>query len=155
MLKALILVGLDRYFWLYFPRNAIKLVIACILRECLLCISFYLRVCRHIWQFFIGNLQFLNSLLYWYTGTIQSLSSLDQVKQFILECGSDPEQVTNVSSSSLHNLPHRGPSIFSPDPPTLYNHFTATMVDVTTSGAWLLIISPSGSESSICIDSCF
>ena len=44
MLTALILVGLDGYFWLSFYRNAIKLGIACILGACLLCLSFLLEV---------------------------------------------------------------------------------------------------------------
>ena len=44
MLAALILVGLDGYFWLSFYRNAIKLGIACILGACLLCLLFILEV---------------------------------------------------------------------------------------------------------------
>ena len=103
----------------------------------------------------IGPLQFLNSSSYWSSGTIQSFFTLDQVKQFILASGYVPEQGTKELPSSLYNPPHRGESIFSPEPYNFYYHLIITMVDVSPSGAMLLIISPSGAESSIRIDSCF
>ena len=81
--------------------------------------------------------------------------SLDQMKQFILVSGSAPDQGTKELSSSLYNTPHMGESILSPDPSTFYDHLIITMVDVSLSGAWLLIISPSGAEYSIHIDSWF
>ena len=42
MLTELILVGLDGYLWISFPRNAIKLGRACILKSCILCIPLLL-----------------------------------------------------------------------------------------------------------------
>ena len=99
--------------------------------------------------------KFLNSSSYWSSGTIQSLFSLDQMKQFILASGSVPDQGTNESSSSLYNPPHRGESISSPDPYTLSEHLTNTIVDVSPSGARLLILPPSGAKLSVYIDSCF
>ena len=39
MLPSLILVGIDGYLWLSFPRSSIKLGRACILGACLLCLS--------------------------------------------------------------------------------------------------------------------
>ena len=116
---------------------------------------FSLRVCERNWPLFIGPLQLLKSSLYWFSGTIQSLSSLDQVKQFILASGSVPDQVAKESSSSLYNPPYRGEYILSPDPSNLSHHLTTAIVDVPTSGAWLLIIAPSGAASSIRIDSYF
>ena len=83
----------------------------------------------------------------------QSLYSLDQVKQFILASVSVTDQGTKESSSSLYNKPHRGAYILSPDPSTLSDHLTTTMVDVPPSGSCLLIIDPFGSEYYIRIDS--
>ena len=40
------------------------------------------------------------------------------------------------------------------DPSTLSDHLTTTIVYVPTYGAWLLVIAPSGAESSVCVDSC-
>ena len=71
----------------------------------------------------MGPLQFLNSSSYCTYGTNQSSFTLDQVKQFILESGSVPDQGTKESSSSLYNPPHRGKSISSPNPSTLSDHF--------------------------------
>ena len=42
-----------------------------------------------------------------------------------------------------------GAYILSPDPYIFYDHLITTMVDVTPSGDWLIIIDPSGAESSI------
>ena len=114
---------------------------------------FSLRVCERNWPFCIGPLQFLNSSLYWSPVIIQSLFSLDQLKPFILKYGSVPEQVTKESSSSLYNLLHRGEYILSPYPSSFSDHLITDVVDVPPSGAWFLIISPSGAESYICIDS--
>ena len=84
---------------------------------------------------------------------MQSLSYLDQVKQFILESGSVPDQGTKEASSYWYNPPHRGESIFSPDTSTFSDHLIITMVDIYPSGDMLPIIATSGSESSIRIDS--
>ena len=115
---------------------------------------FSLRVYEGNWLLYMGPLQFFNSSSYWSSGTIQSLFSLEKVKQFILAYGSITDQGTKESSSSLYNPPHRGEYILSPDPYTFSDHLTTTIVDVPPSGAWLLIISPSGAEYYICIDSC-
>ena len=116
---------------------------------------FSLRVCERNWPWCVGLLQFLNSSLYWSSGTIQSFSSLDQAKQLILASGSVPEKGTKGFPSSLYNPSHRGESILSLDPSTLSDHLTTTMVYSTPSGAWLLIIYPTGAKSSIRIDSWF
>ena len=116
---------------------------------------FSLRFCERNRPICIDPLQFLNSWSYWSSGTIQSLFTLDQVKQFILASVSFPDQGTRESSSSLYNPPHRGESILSPDPFTLSDYLTNTIVYISPSGAWLLIIAPSGAESSIRIGSCF
>ena len=116
---------------------------------------FSCRVCEWNWPVCIGPLQFLNSSLYWSSGTIQSLFSFYQMKEFILSSGSIPDQGTNESSSSLYNSSHRGEYILSPDPSNFSDHLITTVVDVTTSGDWLLIIAPYGDESSVRIDSCF
>ena len=116
---------------------------------------FSLRFCEQNWPLCIGPLQFLNYSSYWSSGTFQSLFSFDQVKQFILASGSVPDQGTKDLSSSLYNTPHRGESISSQDPSTLYDHLATTIADVSPSGAWLLILAPSGAESSVRIDSCF
>ena len=113
------------------------------------------RVCERNWSLCIVSLQFLNYSLYWSPGTIQWLSSLDQVKQFILAYRSVPGQGTKELSYSLYNFPHRGESIFSKDPSTFSDHLTTTMVDSPPSWAWLLIITPYGAKSSIRIDSWF
>ena len=42
----------------------------------------------------------------------------------------------------------------SPEPSTLSEHLTTTMVDIYPYGAWLLIIYPYGAKPSICVDSC-
>ena len=115
---------------------------------------FSLRVCERNLPLCIGPLQFLNSSSYWYSGTIQSLLSLDQVKQFILAYGSVPYHGTKESSSSLYNPPHRGKYISSPNPSTVYEHLTTNIVYVSPYGSWLLILAPSGDKSSVCIDSC-
>ena len=81
------------------------------------------------------------------------LSDAIKVNQFILESGSVPDQGTKESSSSLYNPLHRGEYILYPYPSTLSDHLTTTMVDVPPSGVWLPIISPSGAEYSIRIDS--
>ena len=78
---------------------------------------------------------------------------MDQFNQFILAYGSVPDQGTKELYSSLYNPPHRGESILSQDPSTLFDHLTTNMVYVTPSGSWLLIIAPYGAESSIRIDS--
>ena len=111
-----------------------------------------LRFCERNLILCIGPIQFLNSSLYWPSGTIQALSSLEQVNPFILASGSIPDQGNNEFSSSLYNPLHRGESMLSLDPYTLSDHLTTTMVDIHPYGAWLLVIAPSGAEFSICID---
>ena len=116
---------------------------------------FSLRLYERNWTLCIGPLQFLNYSLYWSSGNIQSLSSLYQVKLFTLASGSVTEQVTKELSSYLYNPPHRGASMLSLYLSTFSDNFTTNIVDVPTSGSWLLIIAPSGAKSSICIYSCF
>ena len=115
---------------------------------------FYLRVCERNLPLWIFPRHFFNSSLYWSPGTIQSLSSLDQVNPFILAYLSVPYQVTKESSSSLYNLLNKGAYILSSDPSTLSDHFTTTIVDITPSWSWLLIIDPYGTGPFILIDSC-
>ena len=115
---------------------------------------FSFRVCERNWQLCIGPLQFFNSSFYWSPRKIQSFFSLDQVKQFILVSGSVPDQVTKESSSHLYNPSYRGEPIFSPDPSTVSDHLITNILDFPPYGAWLLIIAPSGAESSIRIGSC-
>ena len=74
------------------------------------------------------------------------------MKQLILTSGSVPDQGTKECSSYLYNPPHRGESILSPDPYTLSEILTTTIIYVSPSGDWFLIIAPSGAESSIRID---
>ena len=64
-------------------------------------------------------------------------------------------EFTSHSASSLNNPPHKGEYLSFPDPSTLSDHLTTTIVDVSPSGAWLIIIAPSGAEYSILVDSCF
>ena len=113
---------------------------------------FYLRVYEQNWPLCLGPLQFLDSSLYWYSGTIQSLSYLYQVNQLILASGSVTDQGTKESPSSLYNPPHRGESILYTDPSTFSDHLITTIVYIPPSGAWF---DPSGAEYYICIDSCF
>ena len=70
-----------------------------------------------------------------------------------MSSGSVPDLGTKVSFSSFYNPPHRGEFMLSPDPSTFCDHLITTMVDVTPSGAWFVIIAPSGAEFSIRIDS--
>ena len=114
---------------------------------------FSLRVCDRNWPLCICPLQLLNSSLYWYSGTIQLFSSLDQVKQFILTYGSVPDQVTKEFSSSLYNPPQRDESIFYTDTSTFSDHLITTIADVPSSRSWLLFTAPSESEYYIHIDS--
>ena len=89
--------------------------------------------------------------MYWSPETIQSLSSFDQVKQFIMAFGSFIEQVTKKPSYYFYDMPHNGASILSPELSTLSDHFTTTIVDISPYGSRLLIIYPSRDEYSICI----
>ena len=96
---------------------------------------FSLRVCKQNLPLCIGPLQFLNSSSYWSSGTIQSLLSLDQVKQFILTSGSVPDQGIIYSLSSLYNPPHCGPSTLTLGYFIAYDRFIITMIDIAPSGA--------------------
>ena len=80
---------------------------------------------------------------------------MDQVKQFILVYGYVTDQGTKELYSSLYTPPHNGAYILSPNPSTLYENFTSAMVDISPSVYWFIIIDPSGSKLSICIDSCY
>ena len=102
---------------------------------------FSLRLCEKNWPLFIGPLQFLNYSSYWSSGTIQSLFTLYQVKQFILASGSVPDHGTKEPSSSWYNPTHRGESILSPDPSTFSDHLTITIVDVGGSSSTSVYIS--------------
>ena len=115
---------------------------------------FYLRLFWRNWPLLIGPRQLLNSSLYWSSRTIQSLYSLDQVKEFILAYGSVPDQGIIDPWSSLNNPPHSGTSTLTLVPFIASDHYIITMVDIASSGAWLLIIAPSGAEYSICLDYC-
>ena len=101
------------------------------------------------------SLPVLNLLLYCIPVTTQSLSFLYQVKQFFLESGSVPKKINIHPSPSLYNPPHNRPSNLNCGPSTLSEHFTTTMIDIFPSGDLLLIFNPSGSEASMCVDSCF
>ena len=116
---------------------------------------FSLRFCWHNWPLLIFPHQLLKSSLYWSPRTIKSFSSLDQVKEFILVSGAVPDQGIIDPWSSLYNTPHSGPYNLTLGPFIASDHFITNMVDIALSGAWLLIIAPSGAESSIILDSCF
>ena len=116
---------------------------------------FSFRVCDHNRLLCIYPLQLLNSSLYWSHGTIQSLISFHQVKQFILASGYVTDQGTKESSSSLYNTPHRGEYILYPDPYNFSDYLINNMVDFPSSGAWLVTIDTSRAESYIRIDSWF
>ena len=49
----------------------------------------------------------LDSSLYWYFETLQYLSSLYQLRKFILASGSITDQVTIDLYSYLYNIPHK------------------------------------------------
>ena len=100
-------------------------------------------------------LDFFNILSYWSPGITQLLPLLDQVKPLILAYGSIPDQVTIYQSYSLYNLPHSGPYNLTLSTSTSYDHFTTTMVDISLSGAWLIIVAPSLPEYHIYVYSCF
>ena len=102
-----------------------------------------------------GPRQLFKSSLYWYPSTIQSFSSLDQVKEFILAYGSVTDQLIINPWSSLYNPPHSVPYTLTLGLFIASDHFITTMVNISTSGSWLLILAPSGSEYYICLDSCF
>ena len=78
---------------------------------------------------------------------------MDQVKQFILESGSVPDQQTIYLSSSLYKLPHIVSSILSPTPSNFSDHLTTAIVDIAPSRVWLVIVALSGVKDSICADS--
>ena len=66
-----------------------------------------------------------------------------------------PDQVTIDPWSSLYNQPHSGPFTLTIGPFIASDHFITTMVDIFPSEAWLIIIAPSESESSIYLESWF
>ena len=68
---------------------------------------FYLRSYEQNWTLCIGSLQLLNSLLYWYPGTIQSLSYFYQVNELVLAYGSVNDQVPKDPSPYLYNTTHK------------------------------------------------
>ena len=78
---------------------------------------------------------------------------MDQVKEFVLESGYVPDQGIIDPRSSLYNPSHLGPSTLTLGPFISSDHFITTIVDIATSGTWMMIIYPSGAKSSILIDS--
>ena len=56
------------------------------------------------------------------------------MEQLILVSGSVTDQGTKESSSYLYNTPQMSESIFYPEPSTLSEHLTTTMVDVPPYG---------------------
>ena len=116
---------------------------------------FYLRFFWRNWPLLIGPSQLSKYSFYWSPRKIQSLSSLYQVKEFILASGYVPDHGIIDPWYSLYNKPHSGPSTLTLGPFIASDHFITTMVDIAPSGAWLLTIAPSGAEYSICLDSCF
>ena len=115
---------------------------------------FSLMVCEHNWPLWIGPHQLLNYSLYWFPRVIQYLSSIEQVKQFILSYGSVTCQGTIDLSSYLYNPSYIGSCILYLVPSTLYDHFTTPMIDIAPYGVWILIVATSGSKPSICAGSC-
>ena len=113
-------------------------------------------------RFFCRNLpllivprQLFKSSFYWSPRTIQSFSSLDKLKELILASGFVPDQGIIDPWSSFYNPPHSGPFTLTLGPFIASDNIITTMVDIDPSGAWLLIIAPSGAESSIYLDSLF
>ena len=117
-------------------------------------IIFFLRACAYNCLLLIGLRHFLNLLLYWYPGTTQSLSFLEQVKQFILAFGSLPDQLPIYLYSSLYNLPNSGPSNLTLVPSTDSGRFKATVEDIDSYGAWFLVVSLYGANFFIRVYSC-
>ena len=107
------------------------------------------------WTLLIGPFQLLKFSLYWFPKKIQSFSSVDQAKESILASGSVTNQGIIDPLSSLYNPPNCGPSTITLGYFIASNHFITTMVNIAPSGAWLIILAPSGSESSIRIDYSF
>ena len=126
VLMELTFLVFDGYSWLSLLSSAIKLGRACTLGAYILYLFSSLRICKRNWPLYICPRQFLNSSLYWSPCTIQSLSSLDQVKQSILASGSISEQGSKESSSSLYVLTHNGSYILYPDPSNLSDHLQLT-----------------------------
>ena len=83
----------------------------------------------------IGTFQLLKFLLYWFPKKIQSFSSVDQVKEFVLESGSVPDQEIIGSLSSLYNPPHCGPSTLTLCPFIEPEHFITAIVNIAPSGS--------------------
>ena len=80
---------------------------------------------------------------------------MEKLNQSILEYGYVPDQVTIEFSHYCYNIQDIESSILYPVSSTLYDHFTTTMVDISTSGVWVLIFDPYEAKPSICADSCF
>ena len=146
MISELIPVGLDMDLCLSLYRNSIKLYRSWKLERFLYVILFLLRACVRKWLLLIYPCQFWNILLYWPPGIIQSLLILDQVKQFILASGYVTDEGTIYPWSSLHNTPHSGTYTLTIGPSIESGHLKINMVDIAPSGAWLIIVSPSGYE---------
>ena len=72
---------------------------------------------------------------YWHMGLLLTKELRNPPLSYIIQC-------TGVNIYCLQTLP------------TFSDHLITTIVDVPPYGNWLLIIAPSSSKSSICIDSC-
>ena len=77
------------------------------------------------------------------------------MKKFILTSGSVHDQGTVHPWSSLYNTPHSGTSTLTLGTYVASEHLQVTMVDIATSGSWLIIVSTSRSKPVICVKSCF
>ena len=120
---ALILVGFDRYCWIYFSKSSVKLCRAWKLGESTLC-SYHL--IGGLWTELTvmdGSLPVFGFIIIQVPWKTHSLEFLEQVKQCILEYGYVPDQITIYLSSSLYNTSHSGPSNLNSGPSTTYDHF--------------------------------
>ena len=142
------LIGISSFPYLGIPLNLTEPEN---LEHILSVLLFLWRVFDCNWTLWIGYHQFLKSSLYWSLGTIQWLSSLNQVKQFSLVSGSVTEQGNIYPRSSWYNIPHRGPSTLTLGPFIISDHFITTLVGIYTSRDLLLIIDPYEAEPSIYI----
>ena len=105
-------------------------------------IIFFLMVCERNGQLWKVSQQFLKYSFYWFPGIIQSCSSLEQVKQFILTSGSIPDQGIIHPSYFLYFITQSEPYNLFNGPFISYDHFTMTTIfgDIAPYGAWLLIV---------------
>ena len=98
----------------------------------------------------------LTSSFYWYYVIIQYVSSLYQVKEFILLFIYITKQVNIDYFYSFCNMLHTGASILSPDPSTLCDHLknNTGRLDIAISEYGLFIVDTYVVKCSICVYSC-